>query len=90
LLKPEMFAQVSIQVEPGRALAVPRSSTVRLANQSFAFVDLGTRPDGTHRFERRPILVDEQTSGDRVPVKTGLKAGERIVTQGAMLLMGQG
>jgi cobalt-zinc-cadmium efflux system membrane fusion protein len=89
LLKPEMFAQVSIQVESVRALAVPRSAAVRLANQSFAFVDLGSRPDGTHRFERRPIQVDDQISGDRIPVKAGLKAGERVVTQGALQLAGQ-
>ena len=88
-LKPEMFAQVAIQVEPGRALAMPRNAVTRIGNQTFAFVDLGLRSDGTRRFERRPIQVDEQISGDLVPVKAGLKAGESIVTQGAMLLSGQ-
>ena len=88
-LKPEMFAQVAIQVEPGRALAVPRSAVTRIGNQTFAYVDLGTSGNGIRRFHCRPIQVDEQVSGELVPVKSGLQAGERIVTQGAMLLSGQ-
>ena len=89
LLKPEMFAQVAIQVAPVQALALPRNAVVRIGNQTFAFVDLGTAPDGTRRFERRPIQVDEQISGELIPVKAGLRAGEKIVSQGAMLLSGQ-
>jgi cobalt-zinc-cadmium efflux system membrane fusion protein len=88
-LKPEMFAQVAIQVEPGRALAVPRGAVIRIGSQTFAFVDLGLRPDGSRRFERRPIQVEDQTDGDLLPVRSGLKAGESLVTQGAMLLAGQ-
>ena len=89
LLKPEMFAQAALRVEPAQALAIPRSALVRLATQTFAFVDLGVRADGTHRFERRPIQVEDQAGGDRLPVKSGLRAGERIVVQGAMMLSGQ-
>ena len=89
LLRPEMFAQAAITVEPAQALAIPRAALVRLASQTFAFVDLGPRPDGTRRYERRPVQVDERVAGDRVPVKTGLQAGERVVVQGAMMLSGQ-
>ena len=89
LLKPEMFAQVAIRVEPAQALAIPRSAVTRIGNQTFAFVDLGTTANGTRRFSCRPVQVDEQISGDLVPVKAGLQAGEKVVTQGAMLLSGQ-
>lgn len=89
LLKPEMFAQAAIRVDTTRALAVPREAVVRIANQTFAFVDLGSRPDGTRRLERRPIQVDEQAGGDPVPVKAGLKAGERVVVHGSILAAGQ-
>jgi cobalt-zinc-cadmium efflux system membrane fusion protein len=89
LLKPEMFAQVAIQVEPGQALAISRSAVTRMGNQTFAYVDLGLMANGTRRFSCRPIQVDEQVSGDLLPVKAGLQAGERVVTQGSMVLSGQ-
>jgi cobalt-zinc-cadmium efflux system membrane fusion protein len=89
LLKPEMFAQVAIKVDKTRALAIPRSAVARIGNQTFAYVDLGPRPDGSRRFQCRPLQVDEQVSGDLLPVKAGLKAGETVVTQGAMILSGQ-
>jgi len=89
LLKPEMFAQAAIQVEPGRALAIPRSAVTRIGNQTFAYVDLGVRADGTRRFQCRPVQVDEQIQGDLLPVKAGLKAGESVVTKGSMVLSGQ-
>ena len=89
LLKPEMFAQVAITVDPAQALAVPRSAVTRIGNQTFAYVDLGLMANGTRRFECRPVQVEEQVSGDLLPVKAGLKAGERVVTQGSMVLSGQ-
>lgn len=88
LLKPEMYAQVSIQVAPKRALAIPRSAVVRLGSTTYVFVDLGAGPDGSRRFERRPVEVDEQGTGDLVPVHQGLRAGERVVTRGALQLAG--
>lgn len=88
LLKPEMFAQVSIQVGQTRALAIPRGAVVRIGNTTYAFVDRGTGPQGQHRFERRPISVNEHESGDLVPVQSGLQAGEKIVSQGSLLLAG--
>jgi cobalt-zinc-cadmium efflux system membrane fusion protein len=88
VLKPEMFAQVSIQVDRTRALAVPRTAVTRIGSITYAFVDLGRDPEGRHRFQRRPIAVDEQEAGDYVPVASGLKAGETVVSQGAILLAG--
>ena len=89
LLKPEMFAQVDVQVEKSKALAVPRGAVTRIGNQTFVYVDLGLLANGSRRFQCRPVQVDEQLSGELVPVKAGLQAGERIVTQGATLLTGQ-
>lgn len=86
--KPEMFAQVSVAVEPGRALAIPRDAVARIGSQVFAFVDLGVRADGVRRFEARPVQVDEQAPGAWVPVKAGLRSGEGVVTRGALFLAG--
>ncbi len=89
-LKPEMFAQVSIQVGGRRALAIPRSALVRMGDLTYALVDLGPLADGGHRFERRPIQAEERESGDLLPVLSGLRAGEKVVTRGVLLLGGAG
>jgi cobalt-zinc-cadmium efflux system membrane fusion protein len=90
LLKPEMLAQVRIQVPERRRLALPRQAVVRLGSLTYAFVEVGWDDSGRHRFERRPIEVDEHEMGDLLPVKSGLKAGEKVVGQGAILLAGLG
>lgn len=87
-LKPEMYATVSIGVGEGRALAIPRSAMLRLGDQTVAFVEVGSAPDGRVRYERRPIAVDEDEGGDWLPLTHGLARGERIVTKGAIALAG--
>ena len=88
LLRPEMFAKVTLHVPQEKALAIPRAAVVRLGGQTFAFVALPPGSDGTVRFERRPIRADEQVAGELVPVREGLKAGEQVVSKGAMVLAG--
>jgi cobalt-zinc-cadmium efflux system membrane fusion protein len=87
-LKPEMYASVTIAVAGERALAVPRSAILRLGEQTVVFVQTGDAPGGRVRFERRPVKVDEEDTGDFVPVQQGLRAGERVATNGAILLAG--
>jgi cobalt-zinc-cadmium efflux system membrane fusion protein len=87
-LKPEMFAQVSIAVDPREELAVPRGAVLRLGDQMVVFVEVGVAPDGRVRFERRPVVVDESLGGDFLPLQTGVKPGEKVVEQGAILLSG--
>jgi cobalt-zinc-cadmium efflux system membrane fusion protein len=88
LLRPEMYATALIQVPRDQALAIPRTAVVRLGNLTCAFVELAPGPDGTRRFERRPVQVDEQIAGDLLPVKDGLRAGDRVVAKGALSLAG--
>jgi cobalt-zinc-cadmium efflux system membrane fusion protein len=87
-LKPEMFATVSISVAGKQKLAVPRAAIRHLGEQTVVFVPVGTAPDGKLRFERRPVLVDEQEPGDFVPVTRGVDKGEQVVTSGSALLSG--
>lgn len=86
LLKPEMYATVSVEVRRPEAVALRRSGLVRLGAQTMAMVSLGVAPDGRRRFERRPVQVDEDVSGDFYPVQRGLKEGEVVVVDGALLL----
>lgn len=86
LLKPEMFATVTI-ASPGQSkLALPRNAVLHLGDQRVIFVELGPEPNGRIRFERRPVVVDEDEAGDFVPVVRGLSEGESVVVSGALLL----
>jgi cobalt-zinc-cadmium efflux system membrane fusion protein len=88
LLKPEMYATVTISSPGAKALAVPRTSLLRLGDQVVVFVSSGQTPEGHLRFVRRPVDVDEDEPGEWVPVLHGLEAGESVVTSGAILLAG--
>lgn len=86
LLRPEMFATVSIATETNPTLAIPRSSVVRVGDEMVAFVDKGTSPTGGERFERRVVAIDDTQSGEYVPVLRGVQPGERVVSSGAIIL----
>jgi membrane fusion protein, heavy metal efflux system len=87
-LKPEMFATVAITAPGTRKLAIPRNAVLHLGDQSVVYIALGAGPDGKMRFERRPVSVDEDESGDLVPVLRGIQQGESVVASGAILLNG--
>jgi cobalt-zinc-cadmium efflux system membrane fusion protein len=59
LLKPEMYATVSIERPALTKLAVPRGAVVRIHDQSFVYVKTGERQDGTQIFKRRHVQVPE-------------------------------
>ena len=88
LLKPEMYATVTISVEETKALALPKGAVLRLGDQTVVFVEIGTTPDGRLKFERAPVQVDEGEASEWLPVQHGLEKGTKIVTQGAILLAG--
>jgi cobalt-zinc-cadmium efflux system membrane fusion protein len=87
-LKPEMYATVALPVDRQVALAVPRSAVLRLGDQTVVFVEAGKAPDGRLRFERRPVVVNEEQGGEYLPVQRNLAKGDRIVVSGAILLSG--
>lgn len=88
LLKPEMYATVSISVEERKALAVPKGAVLRLGEQTVVFVQTGQTPDGKLKFERVPVAVDEGAGSRWLPITHGLDAGAKVVTAGAILLAG--
>ncbi|MGO8993962.1 MAG: efflux RND transporter periplasmic adaptor subunit [Polyangiaceae bacterium] len=88
LLKPEMYATVTISVEETKALALPKGAVLRLGDQTVVFVETGTTPDGKLKFERVPVQVDEGEGSQWLPVQHGLDKGTKVVTQGAILLAG--
>jgi cobalt-zinc-cadmium efflux system membrane fusion protein len=86
-LKPEMFATVKISVDAKQAIAIPRTSVLRLGDQTVVFLDRGAK-NGKERFERVPVTVDEGEGSKWLTVDHGVEKGDKIVTSGAILLAG--
>lgn len=81
LLRPNMFSRVVIEAEGfGRVVNVPREAVIRGGSMNRVVVALG---DG--RFKSQPVRLGIE-SGDRVAIRSGLKAGETIVVSGQFLI----
>jgi Cu(I)/Ag(I) efflux system membrane fusion protein len=80
-LRPNMFARVSIEGEGvGEVVHVPREALIRGASTNRVVVDLGNG-----RFRSKAVTVGVE-SGDRVEIREGLLAGERVVTSAQFLI----
>ena len=83
-LRPGMFVQVKFAMPEGNdALAVPRSAVVDTGTHKIAYVTTG---NGT--FEGKEVHLGPP-SEQYYPVLSGLKAGDRVVTQGNFLIDSQ-
>jgi cobalt-zinc-cadmium efflux system membrane fusion protein len=84
LLKAEMYVSVDVVRErskvAGAGVEVPAPALFTIERKTFLFVE--TAP-GT--FVRRPVEIGTERDGT-VPVLSGLAPGERVVTDGALLL----
>ncbi len=88
LLKPEMYATVAISVDARKELALPKGSVLRSSDETVVFVERGRTESGQLRLVRVPVVVDEGESSHWLPVSKGLEKGTRVVTHGAVLLLG--
>ena len=80
-LRPNMFARVSIQGEGvGEVVHVPREALIRGGSVNRVVVDLGNG-----RFQSKPVTIGIE-SGDRIEIREGISAGERIVTSAQFLI----
>jgi cobalt-zinc-cadmium efflux system membrane fusion protein len=79
-LKPQMFANVRIDVGTRQVLAIPQSALVQDKQETFVFVQ-----EGADEFEKRAIKVGP-LAGGVYPVESGLTAGEAIVVEGGFTL----
>lgn len=80
LLRPELFVNARLQIANKRALVLPASAIVQRNDAAYVIVDL---KDG--RYQRLRVTV-VPLDGGRVAVSTGLKGGEQIVVEGAVLV----
>jgi len=79
-LKPDMFADVTLDVDLGSALVVPESAIIDAGARKLAFVDLG---EG--RYEPREVTLGARADLGFVVLK-GLAAGEKVVVAANFLI----
>jgi Cu(I)/Ag(I) efflux system membrane fusion protein len=80
-LRPNMFARVEIQGEgTGDVVHIPKEALIRGGSSNRVVVDLG---GGRFRSKRVTVGVE---SGDRVAIRSGLEAGERVVISAQFLI----
>jgi cobalt-zinc-cadmium efflux system membrane fusion protein len=81
VLKSEMFASFKIATGEGEsAPAVPVDAVVREAEVAAVWVEREPMV-----FERRPVELGREQDG-RIQIRKGLKAGERVVSRGAIFV----
>jgi RND family efflux transporter MFP subunit len=79
-LKPQMFANVQLNINYGDQILVPQEAVMDSGDQQYVFI---VRNGGT--FEPRTIQMGAKVEG-KVVVLSGLKPGETIVTSGNFLV----
>lgn len=81
VLRPNMFARVSITGDQGAAVVhVPAAAVIRGGTTDRVVLSLG---DG--RFRSQPVVTGMEAGG-RVEIRSGLAAGERVVTSAQFLI----
>lgn len=84
LLKPGMYATVTLTSASRKALTVPTSAVFRTGERTLVFIDHGMGPDG------RQIVPAEIEAGQTTSVYTevlsGLEPGQQVVTSAQFLL----
>ncbi len=79
-LRPDTFVEVSIGLPASSGLTIPKVAVLSLGSQKYALID-----EGAGNYRRREIKTGVE-SGPAVQVLAGLKEGERVVTEGNLLL----
>ncbi len=81
VLKPNMYANISIFVEPKpNVLSIPLEALIRSSQEDRVIVALGNG-----RFQVRAVTTGIE-SGEQVEILSGLNAGERVVASGQFLI----
>ena len=81
LLRPDMFAEVSIKSDPlENAVVVPAESVIRSGRRTQVFV-----ARGSGKFEPRIVKLGIESSG-QVAILEGIEAGEEVVTSAQFLV----
>jgi cobalt-zinc-cadmium efflux system membrane fusion protein len=79
-LKAEMFVTAELRGKQVMELQLPAKSVFFQGGRHFVFVE-----NGAGKFTRRPVTIGDEQQG-AVEIRDGVGAGDRIVTDGALML----
>jgi membrane fusion protein, heavy metal efflux system len=79
-LKPSMFGSMRLLRSSRQGILVPAAAVMREGNAAYIFVS-----EGHGHYERRSVTAG-QSSSTSIEITSGLKTGDTIVSQGALLL----
>lgn len=79
-LKPDMFAEVELQIDYGTQVVVPQDAVLDSGSEQIVFL-----PRAGGYFEPRKIKIGARV-GDQIVVLAGLRPGEAIVISGNFLI----
>lgn len=82
-IKPNMYAEMIVDVGAVNALAVPNTALQKYGDYNFAYVEV--KP---HVYEERKVEIG-QHNDKYSEVKSGLKPGENVVSNGGFSLLGE-
>jgi Cu(I)/Ag(I) efflux system membrane fusion protein len=80
LLKPQMFANVEMDLDLGERLSIPETAILDTGTRQVVYVDLGAGI-----FSPRQIKAGDRANG-MVEVLSGLKAGEKVAASAVFLI----
>ena len=81
LLRPDMFAKVSIHSDPlADAIVIPAEAVIRSGDRTQVFI-----VKGPGRFEPRTVTLGIESNG-RVAILAGIDAGDEVVTSAQFLV----
>lgn len=81
VLRPNMFVEVTIErSRAAKSIVIPEKAVITLGSESFVMVE--EQPD---KYRKQKVALGEK-SGDKIEITQGLKVGDRIVTEGNLLL----
>lgn len=81
-LRPDMFGEVRHIESFHRVPTVPVSAVIQAQKRSIVYGEVSKG-----KFVQADVEVGKR-SGDRIPILAGIKHGDRVVVDGAMLLRG--